>query len=219
MKTCPNCGAQVPDEAEYCGNCGAFVGQAGPPVPPPLPQPPQQPYAAPGDVYAHQQQPGYPPPGYPPQGYGYPQAVPTVRYAGFWIRFLAYIIDYIVLGIIWIPIFIIYGTHDIWTTEHGVVRFHFGASWPLIFLIWAIYGLYGTLMIGSFGQTLGKMAVGVKVVRTDLTRVGYGTAALREIVGKWISGLICNIGYIWAGFDPHKQAWHDHICNTLVIYK
>lgn len=214
MKTCPNCGAQLSDEAEYCGNCGAYAGQAGQPVPPPLPQPPQQPYVAPGDVYGQQ-----PPPGYPPQGHGYAQAVPTVRYAGFWIRVLASIIDGLVLSVIWVPLIIVFGTARIWTTEHGVVTFHFGASWGLILISWAVYALYGTLMIGSYGQTLGKMAVGVKVVRTDLTRVSYGTAALRETIGKWISGLICDIGYIWAGFDPQKQAWHDHICNTLVIYK
>ncbi len=211
MKTCPNCGAQLPDTAEYCGNCGAYVGQGAQPLPP---QPPAgQPYVAPGDVYGQQPPPGYPPP------YGQPPAYPTLRFAGFWIRFVAILIDGVVLSIVWIPIWFVYGTARIVSSDHGVVTFHFGASWPLIFLGWLIYGLYGTIMIGALGATLGKMAVRVKVVRTDLTPVSYGTAALREFIGKWVSGLICYLGYIWAGFDSRKQAWHDHIANTLVIYK
>lgn len=220
MKTCPNCGAQLPDAAEYCGNCGAYVGAGGQPLPPQPPpnQPylaPGQPYVAPGDVYGQQQPPGYPPP------YGQPQAYPTLRFAGFWIRFLALIIDGIVLGIVTIPVWIWFTRSSFWTTSSGgVVTFHWNALRLLLaFLVGLAYILYNTLMVGHYGATLGKMAVQIKVVRTDLTPVGYGWALLRESIGKWISGLICDLGYIWAGFDSRKQAWHDHIANTLVIYK
>ncbi len=191
MKTCPNCGAQMADEAEYCGKCGAFLGL-----------PPQQPSAT--------------PPGYP-----YPAGYPQVQFAGFWIRLVAVILDGIFLGIATIPIWIWVGISSFWTTNSsGAVEFHWNALRVfLLIVVSLVYMVYSIVMIGHYGATLGKMAMGIKVVKTDLSPVGYGWALVRETVGKWISGFICDLGYIWAGFDPRKQAWHDHLCNTLVIHK
>jgi len=200
MKTCPNCGAPMGDEVEYCGKCGAYMGSPGERPYPSQTPPPGYP-------------PSPPPPGYPPY--------PTVRFAGFWIRLVATLIDGVLLGVATLPIWIWVALSNFWTTNSsGVVEFHWNAvRISLTFLAGVVYVLYNVLMLGRFGATLGKMAVRVKVVRTDLSPVGYGWALLRETIGKWISGLICDLGYIWAGFDPRKQAWHDHIAQTLVIYK
>ncbi len=217
MKTCPNCGAQLPDNAEYCGYCGAYVSQ--PVQPPPAAAPvgppsaaPGQPYQAPGDVYG-QQTPGYPP------GYGYPQAYAPVHYAGFWIRAFALIIDNIVVLTATAPLWI-WLAFTSWTNANGELQVQWTATRILLVVLAALIAIiYNTLMIGRYGATLGKMAVKIKVVRTGLGPVGYGTALLRETIGKWISGFICDLGYIWAGFDSRKQAWHDHLCSTLVIYR
>jgi uncharacterized RDD family membrane protein YckC len=40
---------------------------------------------------------------------------------------------------------------------------------------------------------------------------------LREIVGKWVSGLLIGLGYFWAIWDKDGQAWHDKIAGTVVI--
>ena len=77
---------------------------------------------------------------------------------------------------------------------------------------------YNTFLIGKYGATLGKMAVGIRVITADQGRVTY----MRAFGRAWadiLSGMICYIGYIIAAFDAEKRALHDHICSTRVVYK
>jgi uncharacterized RDD family membrane protein YckC len=60
------------------------------------------------------------------------------------------------------------------------------------------------------------MACGLKVVTPEGSPIGFGRAFGRAMA-EILSGLICNIGYIIAGFDSQKRALHDHIANTRVI--
>jgi len=69
----------------------------------------------------------------------------------------------------------------------------------------------------QFQATVGKMTLGIKVFNADGTAPGFGTALVREI-SKILSALCCYIGFIWAGFDADKQAWHDKIAKTYVVY-
>jgi uncharacterized RDD family membrane protein YckC len=62
------------------------------------------------------------------------------------------------------------------------------------------------------------MAVGLKVVRTDGSGLGWGIAVGRFFM-YIVSGIILLIGYIMAGFDEEKRALHDRVCDTRVIYK
>ena len=78
---------------------------------------------------------------------------------------------------------------------------------------------YYVFLIGYKGQTIGKMALGIKVVNLNNTQThpDYVHAFLREIVGKLISAAVLLLGYIWVIFDKNKQAWHDKIAGTVVI--
>ena len=78
---------------------------------------------------------------------------------------------------------------------------------------------YYIFFTGYNGQTPGKMALRIQVVRTDGTPMTYGRAFLREVVGKFLSALILGIGYIMAAFDADKRALHDRICDTRVVMK
>jgi uncharacterized RDD family membrane protein YckC len=82
-----------------------------------------------------------------------------------------------------------------------------------------LFGIYYAAFHASSRQaTLGKMAVGIKVVRTDGTRI-----SLARGVGRFfatiLSTLIIGIGFLMAGFTERKQALHDMICDTLVVDK
>ena len=79
--------------------------------------------------------------------------------------------------------------------------------------------LYYVLFTGLKGQTLGKMALGIKVVDAKGDVPGVGRAALREIVGKFVSAIVILLGYLWVGWDRQKRGWHDHIAGTYVIRK
>lgn len=77
---------------------------------------------------------------------------------------------------------------------------------------------YYVYFIGKSGQTLGKKAMSIKVVRKDNQQVpGFMAALLRETIGKAVSAIVLGLGYLWAIWDKDKQAWHDKIAGTIVI--
>jgi uncharacterized RDD family membrane protein YckC len=125
-------------------------------------------------------------------------------YAGFWIRVAALLIDYVVLMI---PMMIVTAVlYPIDST--GLV-----ANLVTIPAMW----LYFALMESGSGQaTLGKRAVGLKVVDINGEPIGFGKATGRYFA-KIISALVFYLGFIWVGFDSRKQGWHDKMAGTLVV--
>jgi uncharacterized RDD family membrane protein YckC len=150
-------------------------------------------------------------------------SLPTLlNYAGFWIRFLAKMIDGIVLGItqwiIMIPFsMMIMSTSDFSQGQEPSAGFFalVGVQQLIGILIPAAYN---TFFIGRFGATLGKMACQLRVVMPDGGQVSY-LRALGRNFAELISAVILGIGYIMAGFDDEKRALHDRICSTRVVRK
>jgi uncharacterized RDD family membrane protein YckC len=149
-----------------------------------------------------------------------------VVYAGFWKRFAAYCIDYVVVTAItyavMIPVAVI-GAIGIGASASGDNPVASGVGIALVGLGYLIAILlpllYFVWMHSSRHQaTLGKLAVGIKVVRTDGTRIGFWRAFGR-IFATILSTLILFIGWLMAGFTERKQALHDMVCDTLVVDK
>lgn len=141
---------------------------------------------------------------------------PSHEKAGFGIRFVAYLIDGIVIAIIGSII-----TFPFIPTYIPSVTFNYSASVDLFDMSSIITSLLGILYFvyfeGKRGATPGKMATKLKVVGTDgIMPIGYGGAFIRYI-GKMISGIVLALGYLWIIFDKDKQGWHDKIANTYVI--
>ena len=141
------------------------------------------------------------------------------RYAGFWIRFAASFLDGIILRVVNFGIGFALGL-GVTTALAGRTR---GTELTVANLAAAGFGIlvavsYETFMIGKYGATLGKMACKIQVVVPDGSKVSYGQA-LGRYFSKIVSGLLCLVGYIMAGFDDEKRALHDRMCNTRVIYK
>ena len=82
-----------------------------------------------------------------------------------------------------------------------------------ILLLWLYYWLF----TGLKGQTLGKMAVGIKVVNAEGSVPGLGIATLREVPGKIASYIVIFPGFLWIIWDRRKQGWHDKIAKTYVV--
>lgn len=119
-----------------------------------------------------------------------------VRYAGFWIRFVSVIVDFLVLLIPGTVAFI-------------VLPFA-GNS-----ILWIIYK---TLCLANWdGQTVGKKVCNIKVVDESL-RALTPAQALGRTCGEIVSGMILCIGYIMTAFDGRKQSLHDKMAGTLHIY-
>ncbi len=154
-----------------------------------------------------------------------------VRYAGFWLRFVAYIIDDLILGFVGffiaLPFIgsIIFSAFRIADAGKHNEPVFFGIAGIIgAVIMWTIASivvgwLYYALMEASKNQgTLGKMALGLKVTDMEGNRVSFGRATGRYF-GKIISSLIFMIGYILAGLTEKKQALHDLIADCLVVRK
>ena len=87
----------------------------------------------------------------------------------------------------------------------------------ITFLVVIGYAVIYLWMVATKGQSPGKMAVKIKIVRMDGSSLGFGGVLLREIIGKFVSGLVIYLGYIWILFDDKRQGWHDKIAGTYVV--
>jgi uncharacterized RDD family membrane protein YckC len=158
-----------------------------------------------------------PPPAYQPR---------MVSYAGFWKRFVAYIIDSIILSIVSfvvvIPLLAMIGigvlTPGDSDLSEGLIFALISAYISLIIFLMIGQWLYFALMESLKGATLGKMALGIIVTDMNGNSISFGRATGRYFA-KIISGLIFCIGYIMAGFTQQKQALHDIIVGCLVVNK
>ncbi len=140
------------------------------------------------------------------------------EYAGFWIRFVAVIIDGIVLGIVnWILAFVIIGGSMGMASGGDYTGFGamLGGYYVLVLGIQVSY--YALLESSSRQATLGKMAVGIKVGNERGERISVPNAFGRAFM-RIVSYLILLIGFIMAAFDVRKQALHDKVANTVVYY-
>jgi uncharacterized RDD family membrane protein YckC len=135
--------------------------------------------------------------------------------AGFWIRVVAAILDSFLLSAVQFALtFII--TMSIDAMDMAALE-----DPAISFVIW-LFGMtislgYAVFFTGYCGQTPGKMALRIKVVRTDGDPMTYGRAAKREILGKFVSSLLLGIGYLMVAFDKQKQGLHDKIADTYVV--
>jgi uncharacterized RDD family membrane protein YckC len=211
---CSKCGASVADGIAFCSACGQpmvgfSVGQAA---------------AAPAS--GAPAAPGYAPPAQ--AGWQAPAARPAVAYAGFWLRFVAFIIDQLLLYFVGMILFLPFAA-SMSTGMRGMMTgrppdaqtlfsmIHVMLRLALLRLV--VHWLYYSLLESSAWQgTLGKKALGLEVTDLDGNRISFGRATGR-FFAKIISTFILFIGYIMAGFTEKKQALHDILAGTLVIRK
>lgn len=132
--------------------------------------------------------------------------------AGFWVRFWAYVIDLLVIfavtSILIKPIFALLGLETeetIWYAPYAILS-------ALVF-----YG-YFVLMTKFFGQTVGKMIMGIRVVSLKTDQLSWSTLLFREWIGRFINATILPLYWI-VGFTPLKQGVHDFIADTTVIHE
>jgi uncharacterized RDD family membrane protein YckC len=140
----------------------------------------------------------------------------TTLYGGFWRRFIAILIDTVVLdvgaGIVFTGAYAVLGNP---MTDDGGIQ-------PVYLFLYLLFGvaswLYFTLMESGPAQaTLGKQALSIKVTDMDGKRIGFGRANGR-FFAKLISYMIpLGIAFMMAGWTRRKQALHDMIASTLVI--
>lgn len=149
------------------------------------------------------------------------RAIGAWHYGGFWMRFVAKVIDGVILGIagsiIDIPLALALGFGSMGIRPGMPLAMLIQAQGGLVLINLAIGVAYEVYFVSTRAATPGKMILGLKIVRSDGSAVSAGVALARYFA-EWISAITLMIGYIMAGFDGQKRALHDHICDTRVIY-
>ncbi len=125
-------------------------------------------------------------------------AAPSGPRASFGERFIAAVIDSIVVGL-----------------ATGLLG-RIGLFGSLVGLV-VSYGYYVYLEGSPSGQTVGKRAMSIRVVgmQTGYT-IGYAGAFIR-VIGKIVSAIPCLLGFLWMLWDPEKQTWHDKFADAVVV--
>ncbi len=138
----------------------------------------------------------------------------STKYGGFWIRVAACVIDFIVLLIPNLLItFLLKATSS---SENELDIFVLNAL-DIIFSSILGWVYYAALHSSTWQATVGKKAVGLKVVDENGNRISFGRATGRHFA-SYISALILCIGYMMVGWTSRKQGLHDLIAGTLVVY-
>ena len=143
------------------------------------------------------------------------------EFAGFFSRFLAWLIDGIAMAVLaFIVAFIAGGCIALTAGSQGdFLSFLSGSLACLLLVILAAFQFF---YFGYFwskdGQSIGMKLVNVRVIRQNQSEpISFWRAAFRGTLGYYISSLIFGLGYIWAAFDGNKEAWHDKLFNTWVV--
>jgi len=130
-------------------------------------------------------------------------------------RFLALVVDSFIIGI---PLAAIAFSAmlDLMTT--GKLRPEEVVFLPLVFWMGLVITVcYEGLMLGARGQTLGKMALGIKVVRADGNKLTKGQAWGRALMRQVLIGCLRVVNYLPAFFTPERTTLHDMVAGTRVI--
>ena len=182
MPYCQKCGTELPEGAKYCPVCGTPLSAETAPV-------------APATL-----------------------ATPVTRVAavGFelgywWERFVAWLIDVIIIGII-------VSILGIFSLLAGVTWWSGWPGWLPFFnfnLGGVIYFLYWMFMDGAYGQSFGKMIMRLKVTKLDGSKIGMGNAALESVGKAFLLPLDVLLGWIF--YTKRRQRLFNYISETIVI--
>ncbi len=221
---CGPCGRLMPSYAcappHSGGNQNASESPGSAPVPPYYPAGPSlriSPAAATRDLPPPPQPAPIPP--RPPESPSPPTASDN---ACFWPRVIAYLIDSCVLGLflsLYLTAGIVFGDASLGTSSPDTAEFFlallFATSVPVLIIARIIYF---TLMHGALGTTIGKDALGLRIVYTDGSPITYGAAFWRIITRVVLFSLTGYLFYLSVPISAECRGWHDHIAGTSVIH-
>ncbi len=168
------------------------------------------------------------------------------RYAGFWIRVVAYIIDYVIINftVYYCAVFFLSIAINksllkgisimkmtIETTLMEMMIIEPSPSADIVtgmigtevklgasIIVLATYVFFFRLLKNK-GYTPGKKMVGIQIIHEDTHPLTYRTLLIREILGKFLSLAVLGIGYLTIAVHPEKKALHDIVAKTYVVYK
>ena len=139
-------------------------------------------------------------------------------YAGFFVRLTAYLLDKIIIGVPLVIVRLILWSLQDMDSANILVRkifFSFTLTDIILYIISIAYFVFMTYLMG---RTFGKRIMKLKVVSAEDRKPTLFEIAFREIIGRYLSTVILWIGYLMIGAGDQKEALHDYLADTRVIY-
>ena len=151
----------------------------------------------------------------------------SVHYIGFWARFVATLVDTIVLGFILAPVgwllgfsresLVLVNNDGVWVWDAP------GTFAPALGMHTGLQALALAILVIVFWKwksaTPGKMVIGAVIVDANTLAPPSTGQLIGRYLGYFISALFMGLGFLWVAFDGRKQGWHDKLAGTLVIGK
>jgi uncharacterized RDD family membrane protein YckC len=152
---------------------------------------------------------------------GGPAVASSLRYAGVGIRFGARFVDGLIFMVPFAIVLILVMPSFLRNPTGKAPLFN--GAFVVIALVFSLF--YEVLMLRYWGATLGKMACGLKVVRSDGTSLGWGVSFGRYFMYNVVISAVPFVNWIllittaiMAGTDEQRRGLHDRVCDTRVIY-
>lgn len=138
--------------------------------------------------------------------------------AGFAVRLVAYIVDSVIVALASFVVRIPFWISSWISPDNLVVRdliFSYSIADIIIYLLSAIYFIALTYKSGA---TIGKRLFHLKVVSTEDRKPTLFEVIYRETIGRFLAGVIGNVGYLLVAVQEQKRGWHDMLSDTQVVY-
>jgi|GEM_PF-2180380 len=127
-------------------------------------------------------------------------------YAGFWIRFLAFVLDVAIVIPIWLLLIVLL----------IVAADSFMPWYAFVIGVLPAWWLYAAFCEWRWGATIGKKVAGLNVRRAEGGQLSFGGSLLRS-AAHFVSAVPLALGFLAAAFEPRRRAWHDRIADTVVV--
>ena len=222
---CKHCGTQAGEQDSFCRNCGGAVTRADGDPPAADTTPARLPHARtvgirardPNDVRRGDRPPSWSGSGLPAGVHWKTSETVVGEYelAGFGVRLGGFLLDAFVWAVASLILLILIGVFvdETSSTYSESVANVFLA---LLFLLWLVVIPGAQWTFNTIGWSVGKRAVGLRIIGDDGRAPGAGSGFGRTI-GAILSGLAFGLGYLWAAWDDRNQTWHDKMASTYVV--
>ena len=138
------------------------------------------------------------------------------RFAGFWIRAVAYIIDAILVDIVVVLISGPVGLLIAAANGGELDKAFFGGLVDAMVFVFAVF-YYGFFSASRWQGTPGKRLLGLHIVKTNGRKVGFGLGIGRYFA-YFLSSIILGFGFFMIGWSSQKKGLHDIVCGTRVVH-
>ena len=144
---------------------------------------------------------------------------PTLSLATKFSRFLAYIVDNVIVSFLMlgpVGILLSLGIDPTDTTEGPIETSDVILTAVIVIVSYLLPLIYYVISEGKYGKTIGKKLLKIKVVKTDGTKIGILRALGRNLL-KGVSAAFLLLPFLMIFFTKKRQTMHDKLCNTIIV--